>query len=105
MKGKLVHITPSFGPVLHTAIMLDAQLPQVSASANLPHRQTSELTTYQTKTYASSCTIANCCSIKTKTRASYCDETIASCCAIKTKTYACCYTVASCADAVKLKRA
>ena len=64
MKGKFVHLTPSFGPVLHTAIMLDAQLPQVSASANLPHRQTSELTTYKTKTYASCYTIANCCAVR-----------------------------------------
>ena len=38
MKGNLVHLTPSFGPVLRTATMLGAQLPQVSATANLPQQ-------------------------------------------------------------------
>ena len=63
------------------------------------NRQTSRLT-YKTKTYASSCTIANCCAVKTKTYASCC--AIASCCAVKTKTYASYCTIASCC-AVKTK--
>merc|ERR1719233_2129484 len=44
--------------------MLGVQLHQVSALANLSHRQTSELTTYKTKTYASCYTIANCCAVR-----------------------------------------
>ena len=49
-KGNIVHLTPSFGPVLHTANLLGAQLHQVSAIANLPNKKTSRLITIKTNT-------------------------------------------------------
>ena len=89
-----MHITPSFGPVLHTATLSSApSYTRYQPQPTYHNRQTSRLTTYKTKTYTSCCAYQDHRQLlyKTKTCASCCaNKTYNSCCAIKTKTIASC---------------
>ena len=89
-----MHITPSFGPVLHTATLSSGpSYTRYQPQPTYHNRQTSRLTTYKTKTYTSCCAYLDHRQLlyKTKTCASCCaNKTYNSCCAVKTKTIASC---------------
>ena len=56
MKGRFVHITPSFGPILHIATLSSApSYTRYQPQPTYHKRRTSRLTTYNTKIYTSCC--------------------------------------------------